>query len=181
MDDLARLAGVSLQTIYNRFGSKSSVLYELLNGTVDTIDATRRDHESSDPIDQVLDAVSDVVATYLVRPHFYAALLRHLFGIDDKVNRPIFMTKSMTFWRDAVSGIFGTYPDCRVLPWELAEDLLLMTTGALENWIQHDFSDAQFAAAMRRGATLRLLALDLPGEKGRLEQVLAETRLAFVQ
>jgi len=179
MEELARLAGVSLQTIYNRFGSKSAVLYELLNRTVETIDATRRDHSSLDPVDQVLDAVADVVAAYLARPQFYAALLRHLFGVVDEINRPIFMSKSKRFWHEAVSGIYRVHPECKVLRWELADDLLLMTTGALETWIQHDFSDAQFAAAMQRGTVLRLLALDLPGTKERLEMALGATRSAF--
>lgn len=176
MEDLARQAGVSMQTIYNQFGSKSALLFQLLNRTVDTIDQVRRRDPVADPVEQVLHAVDDVVAAYLARPQFYAALLRHLFGVDDPVNRPIFIRKGRDFWDQAVAGVFARWPDCPVLPGELADDMLLLTTGALETWIQHDFSDAQFRAAMRRGAALRLLALDLPATRARLLAVVAASR-----
>ena len=179
MEDLARQSGVSMQTIYNQFGSKSSLLFQLLNQTVDNIDQVRRRDPAKDPVEKVFHAGDDIVATYLARPQFYGALLRHLFGVDDPVNRPIFIRKSRDFWDQAVAGIFTRWPDCAVLPRELSEDMLLLTTGALETWIQHDFTDDQFCAAMRRGTALRLLALDLPGTRERLVTTIALTRAAF--
>ncbi len=179
MEDLARRSGVSVQTIYNQFGSKSSLLFQLLNRTVDSIDLVLRGDKASDPVEKVFHAVDDVVTTYLARPQFYGALLRHLFGVDDRVNRPIFIRKGREFWDQAVAGIFVRWPSCMVRPRELADDMLLLTTGALETWIQHDFTDTQFRAAMQRGTALRLLALDLPEMRDRLMAVIAETRSAF--
>ena len=179
MDDLARQAGVSMQTVYNQFGSKSSLLFHLLNRTIDNIDLVRRRDRARDPFDKVFHAVDDVVATYLARPQFYGALLRHLFGVDDRENRRIFIRKGREFWDRAVAGIFARWPDCPVLPGELSEDMLLLTTGALETWIQHDFTDEQFRAAMQRGTALRLLALDLPDTRDRLIATVAATRSAF--
>ena len=179
MDDLARLAGVSIQTIYNQFGSKSAVMFELLNRTVDTIDIARRGHDEGDPLDQVFYAVDAMVAIYVGRRDFYSALLRHLFGVVDHVNRPLFIKKGRYFWRQAVAGLFRLWPDRPVTAHELAEDMLLLATGALETWIQNDFNDAQFAAAMRRGTALRLLALDIPETCERLIEVLANARAAF--
>jgi hypothetical protein len=179
MDDLARLAGVSIQTIYNQFGSKSSVLFELLNRTVDTIDVARRGHNKGDPLDQVFYAVDDMIAIYVGRPDFYAALLRHLFGVVDHVNRPLFIKRGRYFWRQAVADLYRRWPDRPVTAHELAEDMLLLATGALETWIQNDFNDVQFAAAMRRGTALRLLALNIPETAERLSEVLADARSAF--
>jgi len=176
MEDLARQSGVSMQTIYNQFGSKSSLLFQLLNHTVEAIDQSRSRHRETDPVDRVFHAVDDVAATYLARPQFYRALLRHLFGVDDPVNRPIFIAKGRAFWDKAVAGIFAGTQRIPVTAGELAEDLLLLTTGALESWIQHDFTDEQFRGAMRRGTALRLLALDLPGTRERLTAAIATAR-----
>ncbi|MES2493662.1 MAG: TetR/AcrR family transcriptional regulator [Pseudomonadota bacterium] len=176
MEELARHAGVSMQTIYNQFGSKSSLLFQLLNRTVDEIDLGRSRDRAPDPIDRVFHAVEDVVATYLARPQFYRALLRHLFGVDDPVNRPIFIRKGRGFWDRAAAGVFARWRGCPVTADEFADDLLLLTTGALEGWIQHDFTDDEFRAAMRRGTALRLLALGIPDTREMLLATIAAAR-----
>lgn len=176
MDDIANISGVSIQTIYNQFGSKSSLLYHILNEIVSTVDTGIDTLASEDPIDIFLNSIDSVSSTYLSNPKLYSALLRHLFGVRDEVNRPLFIERGRKFWHHALAAIFARWPENEMLKAELAEDMLYLTSGALETWAQGDIDDAQFRAAMRKAGILRLLALDLPGIRGRLLAELAENR-----
>lgn len=176
MEDIAGISGVSIQTIYNQFGSKSSLLYHILNEIVETVDTGLEIHAAEDPIDAFLNSIDSVSSIYLSNPTLHGALLRHLFGIKDELNRPRFMEMSVAFWHHALDAVFASWPERDILKTELAQDMLYLTSGALETWAQGDIDDRQFRAALRRGGALRLLALDLPGTRGRLLREVAESR-----
>lgn len=168
MNDLATSSGVSIQTIYNIFGSKSSVLYALLNNIVASVDEGLGKNIKSDPIDIFLDSVDSVSAIYLSNPALYSALLRHLFGVRDEVNRQKFINGGRKFWNHALAAVFRDLPDKGISQESIAEDMLYLTTGILETWIQGDIDDRQFKSALRRAGALRLLALNIPGARVRL-------------
>lgn len=176
MEEIANISGVSIQTIYNQFGSKSSLLYHILNDIVSTVDTEIESRKSKEPLDIFFESIDSVISIYLSDPALYGALLRHLFGVKDAVNRPRFMENGREFWNHALDAIFSRGPDGCVSRSELAEDMLYLTTGALETWSQGDIDDSGFCAAMRRGGALRLLALDLPGTRARLLAEIAAAR-----
>jgi AcrR family transcriptional regulator len=176
MEEIASISGVSIQTIYNQFGSKSSLLFHILNEIVSTVDTGIEERASEDPIDAFLNSIDSVSSIYLSNPTLHGALLRHLFGIKDELNRPRFMEMSVAFWHHALDAVFARWPERDILKTELAQDMLYLTSGALETWAQGDIDDRQFRAALRRGGALRLLALDLPGTRGCLLREVAESR-----
>ncbi|MGH7897007.1 MAG: TetR/AcrR family transcriptional regulator [Candidatus Binatia bacterium] len=156
---LAQKAEVSLATPYNLFGSKTGVLYALLNKSLDEVDRATRDFSSADPIERMLEVAGIAADVYARDPEFHRPLSQFLLGARDVSHRPEFIARSLERWNRTVqAGIrHGLLPAS--IPAELlARQLMLSFIGALELWIHEEIDDEAFRAQSLYGATLSLLA-----------------------
>ena len=163
MQRLAKHAGLSPFTTYNLIGSKATVLYALLNRSIDRMDmAMPLANPPKDPIERMFDAGDVIVDVYVARPDLYRPLLRYLFGVVDTIHRPAFMDRAYRYWHTAVQPLADRGRlRAGITPIDLARDMQMFFTGTLEYWVVDEISDAEFRAQIRHGFSLRLLALDM--------------------
>lgn len=182
MAELSRVSGVAIQTLYNLFLSKTSIVFTLLNDTLDRIEIIAHpDLSFNHPMESVFFAADSAIDVYLDRPVFYTSLFKHLFGVDDNINRPKFNNRAQLYWTSAVEPLFRKWPDCEILKSELADDINLFFIGVLESWIHQELDATQFRAKIRRGIALRLLALNMPGTHDRLLMEISLTRSCLMR
>lgn len=159
--DLARGAGLSTATLYNLIGSKSTVLYILLNNSLDRIDsATDNLAAGVDPFDRAIAATATAAAVFTADPELLRPLYRFLLGVEDPVHRPKFMNRALAYWENRLAPL----AEADLLPEglrliELARDYQIFFAGALDLWVQHELDDLEFQAQIKHGGILRLLAI----------------------
>jgi AcrR family transcriptional regulator len=159
---LARRAQFSVATLYNLLNSKSSVLYVLLNSSLDAIvSAASTMPADADPVRAAIrasDVAGDVFAS---DPAFLKPLYRYLLGVADPLHRPAFMARALHYWETHLGGLdrAGLLPTGLGLA-ELARDHAIFFSGALDLWVQGELDDDQFRAQVRHGGLVRLLAID---------------------
>jgi len=159
--DLAKGAGLSTATLYNLIGSKGTVLYILLNKSLDVIDISqKKSARAGDPIDQALEGVTVAAATFTADPDLMRPLYRFLLGVEDIVNRPKFMGRALAYWVKRLTPLAeaGLLPK-HISLLEFARDYQIFFAGALDLWVQSELDDREFEAQIRHGGILRLLAL----------------------
>lgn len=159
--DLARRAGLSVATLYNLLGSKSTVLYILLNESLDHLISAASAVTDEDPVCAALEASKVAGEAFTADHHFLRPLYRYLLGVFDPVHRPAFMARALAFWEQRLAGLEAAH----MLPaglglTELARDHQIFFAGALDLWVQGELSDEQFRAQVRHAGLLRLLALN---------------------
>ena len=156
---LAERAEVSLATPYNLFGSKTGVLYALLNKSLDEVERAAHEFSSADPVERMLEVAGIAADVYARDSAFYRPLSQFLLGARDVVHRPKFIARSLERWNRTVqAGIrHGLLPP--TTPAELlARQLMLSFVGALELWIHEEIDEEAFRAQSLYGAMLLLLA-----------------------
>lgn len=170
MHDLAKRAGFSTYTTYNLIGSKATVFYILLNQCIDRIDTARILSEAKgDPLDCVLQSGNASVDLFVSDPDFYRPLMRFVFGVLDPVHRPAFMDRSYRYWLAAIAPLIeGGHIGTEFMPVDLARDLLVFFTGALEFWVHGELDSNEFRAQIRHGLAMRLMTLDIKDSRERL-------------
>jgi AcrR family transcriptional regulator len=171
--DLARGAGLSTATLYNLIGSKGTVLYILLNNSLDRIDSIDDDlPEELDPFDRALAATVAAAAAFTADPELLRPLYRFLLGVEDPVHRPKFMMRALAYWEHRLSPLAkaGMLPKSLSLI-EFARDYQIFFAGALDLWVQRELNDVQFQAQIRHGGILRLLAL---GSKAPVKKLMSQ-------
>lgn len=178
MHDLAAKAGLSTATTYNLIGTKATVLYALLNRSVDRLSVERASiSERMAPVDHV-DRAGRIAVDFFARdPGFYRPLMRFLLGVPDPVHRPRFMARAQDFWHAVVEGL-GTKGRLEqgVEASDVARALHVLFTGALDLWVHAELDAAQFRAQVRHGTALILLSLALPRAEAPLLGKLREAR-----
>ena len=99
VSQLAEHAGLSGPTPYNLFGSKSALLYALLNRSLNSILATA-EHSTSvrDPVTHLMKAARNAAHVFAADPVLYQPLYRFLLGVGDVVHRPLFLERSLGYW-----------------------------------------------------------------------------------
>jgi AcrR family transcriptional regulator len=171
MRTLADEAQVSLVTPYNLFGSKTSVLYALLNESLETLDRAVETRPSTSPVNALL-AVSSVGAnTYVSDAAFYRPLVRAVFGVRDREHRPRALERSLRLWSRPVEtavrgGLLARSVDTALL----ARQLMVTFIGVLELWIHEDLDDQGFLAQSMYGSALLVLAHASPAGRPRLAE-----------
>ena len=176
MRDLASRSGLSLATAYNLIGSKSTVLYALLNQCMDRVDTARMATlKRGDPIEHVFQAADAAVTIFTADPNFYKPLLRLLLGVPDPVQRPLFMERAYQYWWVVVSPLNerGAFKD-GYSPQALARDLQIFFAGTIDFWVHNELNSAEFSAQIRAGVAIRLLSLGLDQYTARLKREIAE-------
>lgn len=156
---LAERAVLSGPTPYNLFGSKSAILYALLNRSLDPVIAGEtRIGTERDPIARVLAAAHLGVDAFVGDPGFYRPLYQFLLGVGDAVQRPEFLERALQFWRHSLSALV----ESGQLPLAnggdgLARMLVMNFMAALEFWVHNELDHEQFRAQVLYGTAMLLL------------------------
>lgn len=158
---LAKRARLSGPTPYNLFGSKSGVLYALLNRSLESVLRRQgRSRVDPDPVAQVMAAARIAADVFAEDPAFYRPLYQFLLGVSDPAHRPRFLDRSLGYWQRALSAL----DKAGQMPTPLARDALarqLVThfIGALDLWVQSEIDDDEFRTQIAYGTGLLLLGL----------------------
>ncbi len=169
MRRLAEESEVSLVTPYNLFGSKSGVLYALLNDSLERLDQAVDVRPSAKPVDAVLELAGIAADLYASDGAFYRPLIQFLLGVPDPAHRPRSVEQSLLRWtRTVEAAVDGGLLPATVDRELLARQLLITFVGVLEFWIQGDLDDDAFRAQSLYGSTLLVLALASPAARPRL-------------
>ncbi len=134
---LASLSEVSPTTPYNLFGSKEGLLYALLDRTIDYVTSEEGSKFQPDnPALTIIAATSNAVDMFATDPDFLKPLYKVLLGVNDPVHRPLFMRRSLSYWRSAVKFL----PRSRFLRTDAQRDMLAHAAethflGLLEYWV----------------------------------------------
>ncbi len=159
MRQLAEDAEVSLVTPYNLFGSKSGILYALLDDSLERL-GRADDSESADGASEDVFSLAGIAARdYTGDAHFFRPLLQHLLGVPDPEHRPRLMARSLERWTRNVeaasdAGLLAPGVDVDIL----ARQLLITFIGTVELWIHGELDDAGFVAQSLYGSTLLVQA-----------------------
>ena len=169
MRRLAEEAEVGLVTPYNLFGSKSGVLYALLNDSLEHLDRATEPRPSPRPVDAVLELAGLAAEIYAHDAAFYRPLMQFLLGVPDHEHRPRALERSLALWSRTVDaavhgGLLAKSVDSELL----ARQLLIGFVGVVELWIHEDFDDAAFRAQSVYGSALLVLAHAAPAARPRL-------------
>lgn len=177
MNELARSASVSTYTIYNLIGGKDIVFYSLLNRAIDQIESTRIDRfGEGDALSTIFGAADSVVATFVNDAEFYRPLMRHLLGVPDPANRPLFMARAFDFWWDAIAPgaaneIFRDDVSIRAL----ARSIQIFFTGVTDFWVHGEVADCEFREHVRYGVASFLLAAAKETSLARLAAMMGDS------
>ena len=182
MRELGQRAGFSTATTYNLIGSKSTVLYMLLNQSLDRVDTARMTlPNDADPIEHVFQAADTAVNIYTADASFYRPLQRFLLSMSDEVHRPRYMGRAFTYWYDVVKSLQlrDLFP-ASLCPEDIARELQLSFAGVITLWVHDELDTREFRAQIRTNVALTLLALDHEKSKKRLLAEIAENRKIIV-
>lgn len=171
MRRLADEAGVSLVTPYNRFRSKSGVLYALLNDSLERLDHAVDVRPSAKPVDSVLEVAGIAAEMYAGDAAFYRPLMQRVLGVRDLEHRPRAVERSLRLWSRTVDaavrgGLLLRSVDAELL----ARQLMITFIGVLDLWIHEDLDENAFRAQSLYGSALLVLAHASPSARPRLQQ-----------
>lgn len=181
MKELAETAGLSTATTYNLIGSKATVLYVLLNRSIDQLsENTFSLADSGSPVDRIEQSTRIAVEFFSGDPGFYRPLMRFLLGVPDPVHRPAFMNRAFDLWLQAFRPLADEYiVPAGVTAEDFARTLNIIFTGALDLWVHEELNNAQFEAQLSQ--SLWLLLLTLPSiDATRAQASLAASRKALL-
>ncbi|VWX49967.1 conserved hypothetical protein [Novosphingobium sp. 9U] len=178
MRDLAARAGFSTATTYNLIGSKSTVLYALLNQSLDRVGAARSNLPiGPDPIEHVFQAADAAVNYYTADANFYRPLQRFLLSMSDPIQRPRYMQRAFVYWYDALAGFENTATlKGKLVREDLANQLMLSYAGVITLWVHDELDSQQFRDQIRTNVAFTLLALSEPKHRERLLDLIGDAR-----
>ena len=160
LNELASEAIVSVGTMYNLIGSKATVLYVLLNQSMDRLDAIQLSPEIGSPFERALVATEAVAGVYASDPELLKPLYRFLLGVEDPLHRPVFMNRALEFWKVRLGCLHeaGLLPKGLTLT-DLAREHQIYFAGLLDQWVQGEIGDAELCPQTRYSSIIRLLGL----------------------
>lgn len=177
MRALAAEAEVSPATPFNLFGSKESILYELLLKSLEAFFHHGLALKSKEPIERVMEAADIAVDLFVVDPEFLRPLYRFLLGVNDPSARPVFLRRSLKFWQLTFESAYqkgGAAENPEITA--IAQGLLAQILGLLDVWVHQDITDDEFRILMRRGVLMQVWPLakvkDLPKLRKRFNETL---------
>ena len=157
---LAAAAQVAPATPFNLFASKDGLLYALLWRNLGLIIEEGLRFQSADPLNHVVEAVTNAVDMFLRDPGFMRPLYKVLLGVSHAELRPRFMERSTGYWRASIATIPES--DLRVSPAQRDALVFAMQAqfiGLLEAWVQHELDDAAFGPQSVFGVLALVVAL----------------------
>lgn len=167
---LAKRAGISTYTTYNLIGQKSSVLYSLLNQSLDELDLlSEGEPPSDDAVEYVFYAAENIVQLFTSRENLYRPLFSYLLSSNDPEHRPAFMMRSISYWSKAYEPLaVSGYIRDPIKTVDLIRDAQMFFTGVLEYWVHGDLSNKDFFNHVGHGFVLRMLSLGISATDRRL-------------
>jgi AcrR family transcriptional regulator len=170
MHRLASEAEVALVTPYNLFGSKSGVLYALLNDSLERLDRAVGVRPAAKPVDAVLELAGIAADMYTSDSAFYRPLMQCVLGVRDLEHRPRAIERSERLWSRTVdAAVRGGLLSRSVDGDLLARQLMITFIGALDLWVHEDLGDDAFRAQSLYGSALLVLAHGTPSARPRLQ------------
>jgi len=158
---LAGKANLSPATPYNLFGSKSTVLYALLNRSLDEIvRGAAGAFTQTHPFQRVMKAAESAANFFVSNPDFYRPIYKFLMGVNDPVHQPAYRKRSLEYWMTALAAIEQE----KLLPEEveckhLAHQLMINFIGALNLWVHEELTNKEFHAQISYGTAMLLLGI----------------------
>ena len=177
MIELATGAGLSLATPYNLFGTKSAILYALLNQSADRIFTNAAPVTEGSLTAQTLASAAALAEVLSGDPVFYRPLYAFLMGVPNAAWRPAFIARSRQYWARpfAATGVVRTMP----VSIDIVTDLLVVQAlGCVEMWVHCEIDDANLGIELRRACAAILLGLVAEAEHELLRKVVATPRTA---
>jgi AcrR family transcriptional regulator len=165
MRELADEAGLSLATAYNLIGSKSTVLYALLNSRADALAASGGTSNAETGMQDLPGNSSRRAVRQFTRdPEFFRPLMRFLLSVPDPVHRPAFMARGLAYWHEVMQPLedAGRLPD-GMRAADFANVVHLVFTGALDMWIHEEYSARRFQQELDKCLTLLMLTVRQDG------------------
>jgi AcrR family transcriptional regulator len=165
MRELADEAGLSLATAYNLIGSKSTVLYALLNLRADALAESGAALKAGAEIDDHMgSSARRAVRQFTSDPEFFRPLMRFLLSVPDEVHRPAFMARGLAYWRAVMQPLedAGRLPD-GMGAGDFASVVHLVFTGALDMWIHEEYSAKRFQQELDKCLALLMLTVRKDG------------------
>ena len=158
MPALAKRAGLSNATTYNIIGTKSTVLYHLLDKCVeDLLEMGRRNEDRGMSADQVMAAADAAIDHFVSDADFYRPLMQHLLGATDLGARPSFMSKALRYWRVSL-GISRSSQGASAdhAGNAMAQIIHMLFVGAINSWIYGDLDADDMRHTVKHGIALVL-------------------------
>lgn len=153
-------AGVSLQTVYNLFGSKQAILARVFDQDLATFEALVAAAPSANALDRVFDALDIAADLYQADPGFYRATMwRRPAGTSELALEATLREPRIRFWRTMVEravreGLLAPEVDAAVI----GALLIQITGGVLADWIAGEISIALLRLEMKFGFAAALSA-----------------------
>lgn len=178
MLELATGAGVSLATPYNLFGTKSAILYALLNQSADRIFTNAEPDPKGGLAAQTLASAASLAEVLSGDPAFYRPLYAFLMGVPNAMWRPAFTARSRQYWARP----FAEADDFLVMPvsTDIVTDLLVVQAlGCVEMWVHREIDDLSLGIELRRACAAVLLGLVAEPEQPLLRKAVAAPRTNY--
>ena len=169
MRGLAEKAEVSVQTVYNLFGSKGAVLHALRLGIVDKIQNQTEASASSGPLAHLLHMAEEGAKIYAADPQFLRTLMRALktsnLGLHDSrltsgsvklFQRPIAVAIGAGLLRDDADAEF------------VARHLVIGFLGVLDLWVREVIDGEGLRTHLLYTFTLMLLGVSTDAGRAQL-------------
>ncbi len=173
---LAERAGFSPATPYNIFGTKDSILYALLNRSIDSISMRFAQVPGNiGPFEIVLSAADGAARFFISDPAYYRPLFQHLVGVRDALHRPAFMERSFQYWQGALARLRtdGILADDRTRD-VLARSMMIYFLGSLDLWTQDELRDDAFRTQIMHGVASLLSAIATPAARPLIRAIVEE-------
>lgn len=148
MRNLAAMSGVSAATLYNRFGTKDSLVTHAVLDHYEhaVLDEVARGGRAESPIEQIAETVSVIVKDCLRRRGFAAALMRAYFKIGNEREMPMRLYQALVqTWHPALlqmqeAGRLQEWASIPILTEELSDRMF----GVVMKWSQGLIPTASF-------------------------------------
>lgn len=180
MLSLAKKAGISPATPYNLFGGKASILYALLNRSLDGVfQGAQHVARQPDPFLRVIEAADAAGRFFGADPDYYRPLYQYLLGVIDPVHRPAYMDRALTYWRNALQGLENAGILSAADRELMARTIVFQVVGALDLWVHEDLNSQEFRSHLVHGVSLLLFHIADEPSAVVLRRQLAEVRSAM--
>jgi AcrR family transcriptional regulator len=170
MRNLAELAGVSIATPYNLFGSKQAIMIAILEIE---LQAYRKEVERirADDLEVLFKAVTLATGHYAAEPGFYRALLFSIYNDGGTDFRSMFSGTSHALWRSLVErAIAAGHLADEVEPNAFAINLGHIFFACILEWVYGQLTMEELEIRVQYGFALSLLAMAQPASAPRLRE-----------
>jgi AcrR family transcriptional regulator len=162
MRALAELAGVSIATPYNLFGSKQAIMIAILETEMQQY-RERIERIRTDELDALFKAVTIATGLYAASPGFYRALLFSVYNDGGTEFRSMFSGTSHELWRGLVErAIAAGHLSNDVEPNAFAITLGHLFFACLLEWVYGQLSMEELEIRVEYGFALSLSGMATP-------------------